>query len=177
MQQSKNQKKSSQTKTPLFKSKLTLPIILISVATLTVLMLSLVVPAITKPEHVAGEVKDGTVTYSPKINNINKTDSSTSIELKPIDIKYNSITINSDILDKIKTNTHPYSSNDTLSSILANNSLPSRDIYNIKQAKQNNLLNDNNTAVEYYATITGFKNSKEFIEFCEDGLGLVKNYQ
>ncbi|MBQ9019870.1 hypothetical protein IJ096_00905 [Candidatus Saccharibacteria bacterium] len=162
--------------TPFYKTKFIYPIILVAVAALTVIVL-LVISIVSKPEHVAGEVKDGTVTYSTKINNINKTDSTQSIELKPIDVKYNSVTITNAILDKMKSGTSPYSNNDTVASILENNSLPNRDIYNITVAKDNNLLSDNNTTLEYYAIITGFKNPQEFIEFCEDGLGLVKNYQ
>ena len=55
----------------------------------------------------------------------------------------------------------------TLNEILANESTSNKEIYNIRKAIELKY-------VEYYAKITGFKNSKSLIEFCENTFKLME---
>ena len=99
----------------------------------------------------AGRVKDGVVTYSEKIVNTtyNKENNNKVVTIQSVN----------DLIDDC---------------IISNENTSNKEIYNIRKAIELKYVDENTKYVEYYAKITGFKNSKSLIKFCENTFKLME---
>lgn len=99
----------------------------------------------------AGRVKDGVVTYSEKIVNTtyNKENNNKVVTIQSVN----------DLIDDC---------------IISNENTSNKEIYNIRKAIELKYVDENTKYAEYYAKITGFKNSKSLIKFCENTFKLME---
>ena len=62
----------------------------------------------------------------------------------------------------------------TLKEILADKNTSNKEIYNIRKAIELKYVDEDTKYVEFFAKITGFKNSKSLIKFCENTFNLME---
>ena len=120
----------------------------------------------------AGEIKEGKVIYSDKIITINKFSDKKIIEIKSVDKLIDSVIITTNDLKEMKSNQKKY--NRSLKEVLKDKKTNNKDIYNIKKAIEFKLVTEDEDLLTYYAKITGLKNKKAFIKFCEDAFKLIE---
>lgn len=122
----------------------------------------------------AGSVKDGVVTYSEKIVNTtyNKESNNKIVTLKSINALIDDCILTNENIAEMKNKDSKYQK--TLNEILADESTSNKEIYNIRKAIELKYVDENTKYAEYYAKITGFKNSKSLIKFCENTFKLME---
>ena len=122
----------------------------------------------------AGSVKDGVVTYSEKIVNTtyNKESNNKIVTLKSVNTLIDDCILTNENISKMKNEDTTYQK--TLKEILADESISNKEIYNIRKAIELKYVDENTKYAEYYAKITGFKNSKSLIKFCENTFNLME---
>ncbi len=122
----------------------------------------------------AGKVKNGVVTYSEKIVNTtyNKESNNKIVTLKSVNTLIDDCILTNENISKMKNKDSKYQK--TLNEILADESTSNKEIYNIRKAIELKYVDENTKYVEYYAKITGFKNSKSLIKFCENTFKLME---
>lgn len=121
----------------------------------------------------AGYIEHEEVVYSQKIINkrFNKVENIKTIEIDSMHEEIDSIIMTNKIVEQIKSN-NEYKR--TLQEVLQDDDISNRDLYNIEKAIELGLVNENTKIKEYYAIVTGFKNSKNFIKFCENAFELIE---
>ena len=122
----------------------------------------------------AGSVKDGVVTYSEKIVNTtyNKESNNKIVTLKSVNTLIDDCILTNENIAEMKNKDSKYQK--TLNKILADESTSNKEIYNIRKAIELKYVDENTKYAEYYAKITGFKNSKSLIKFCENTFKLME---
>ena len=122
----------------------------------------------------AGSVKDGVVTYSEKIVNTtyNKENNNKVVTIQSVNDLIDDCIISNENIAEMKNKDSKYQK--TLNEILANENTSNKEIYNIRKAIELKYVDENTKYVEYYAKITGFKNSKSLIKFCENTFKLME---
>ena len=122
----------------------------------------------------AGSVKDGVVTYSEKIVNTtyNKENNNKVVTIQSVNDLIDDCIISNENIAEMKKKDSKYQK--TLNEILANESTSNKEIYNIRKAIELKYVDENTKYAEYYAKITGFKNSKSLIKFCENTFKLME---
>ena len=122
----------------------------------------------------AGRVKDGVVTYSEKIVNTtyNKESNNKIVTLKSVNTLIDDCILTNENIAEMKNKDSKYQK--TLNEILADESTSNKEIYNIRKAIELKYVDENTKYAEYYAKITGFKNSKSLIKFCENTFKLME---
>lgn len=150
------------------KKKLKFIIILI----LLMLCLSVLLVFMINKSESAGTIKNGKITYSDKINNVSYINNKQIIELKSIDSQIDNLVINNEMINEIKNNSEKY--DQTLKEILESSDTSKQDIYNIQKAIDLKIVSEKTSLKLYYAKITGFKNVKKFVNFCEAVFELIK---
>lgn len=122
----------------------------------------------------AGSVKDGVVTYSEKIVNTtyNKESNNKIVTLKSINALIDDCILTNENIAEMKNKDSKYQK--TLNEILADESTSNKEIYNIRKAIELKYVDENTKYAVYYAKITGFKNSKSLIKFCENTFKLME---
>ena len=120
----------------------------------------------------AGKIKDGKVIYSDKITITNKHKDKEIIEIKSVDKFIDNLIITNIELEDMKVNKEKY--NRTLKDVLSDDNIHSKDVYNINKAIELDLVTEDTKLIDYYAKITGLKNKKVFIKFCEDAFKLIE---
>lgn len=117
--------------------------------------------------------KDGTVTYDARIVNKahNRDLDKKSIEIKSVREDIDNAILTNSIIDMMKKNDNQYEM--SLKYILEDENTEKRAIYNIKKAIDCGLVTEQTKYKDYYAYITGFKDSKKLIKFCENAFKLM----
>lgn len=119
----------------------------------------------------AGKVVNGKVVYSDKIRTASKA-STKVIEINSIDkSRLDTVIITSEKLNAIKNNDKLYDMQ--LKDYLKKDGVSNRDIYNINKAIELKIVKENDSLLEFLYKVTGFKSEKQFVNFCEDALGLL----
>ena len=122
----------------------------------------------------AGSVKNGVVTYSEKIVNTtyNKENNNKVVTIQSANDLIDDCIISNENISEMKNKDSKYQK--TLNEILANENTSNKEIYNIRKAIELKYVDENTKYAEYYAKITGFKNSKSLIKFCENTFKLME---
>ena len=122
----------------------------------------------------AGRVKDGVVTYSEKIVNTtyNKESNNKIVTLKSVNTLIDDCILTNENISKMKNEDTTYQK--TLKEILADKNTSNKEIYNIRKAIELKYVDEDTKYVEFFAKITGFKNSKSLIKFCENTFNLME---
>ena len=122
----------------------------------------------------AGRVKDGVVTYSEKIVNTtyNKENNNKVVTIQSVNDLIDDCIISNENIAEMKNKDSKYQK--TLNEILANENTSNKEIYNIRKAIELKYVDENTKYAEFYAKITGFKNSKSLIKFCENTFKLME---
>ena len=122
----------------------------------------------------AGSVKDGVVTYSEKIVNTtyNKESNNKIVTLKSVNTLIDDCILTNENISKMKNEDTTYQK--TLKEILADKNTSNKEIYNIRKAIELKYVDEDTKYVEFFAKITGFKNSKSLIKFCENTFNLME---
>ena len=122
----------------------------------------------------AGSVKDGVVTYSEKIVNTtyNKENNNKVVTIQSVNDLIDDCIISNENIAEMKNKDSKYQK--TLNEILANENTSNKEIYNIRKAIELKYVDEDTKYVEFFAKITGFKNSKSLIKFCENTFNLME---
>ena len=143
-------------------------IYILSIVVVTIFLLIIIL----NKEEKAGQIIDGEVVYSNKINNVSIINNKEIIELNTINNKINSIIISKDMYIDIKNNSQKY--NQSLSNYLKSDDISENEKYNINKSIELKMVNDKTRLKDYYVKVTGFKNIKSFLKFLDDAFKLVK---
>ena len=122
----------------------------------------------------AGRVKDGVVTYSEKIVNTtyNKENNNKVVTIQSVNDLIDDCILTNENISKMKNEDTTYQK--TLKEILADKNTSNKEIYNIRKAIELKYVDEDTKYVEFFAKITGFKNSKSLIKFCENTFNLME---
>ena len=122
----------------------------------------------------AGRVKDGVVTYSEKIVNTtyNKENNNKVVTIQSVNDLIDDCIISNENISEMKNKDSKYQK--TLNEILANENTSNKEIYNIRKAIELKYVDEDTKYVDFFAKITGFKNSKSLIKFCENTFNLME---
>lgn len=119
----------------------------------------------------AGKIVDGKVVYSDKIETASEA-STKVIEINSINKKVlDTVIITPERLDAIKNKDKLYSMQ--LKDYIKRSETPNRDIYNINKAIELKIVKEDDPFIKFLYKVTGFKNEKQFIKFCEDAFKLM----
>lgn len=118
----------------------------------------------------AGIIKGDDVVYSPKIKKATYYDNKQMIEIESIDKSIDNIVVTSDMIKDMENKKY----NLTIKEALTKQDITNKEISNIMKSLDLKIVNKNTSLKDYYAKVTGFKSSKEFIKFCEDAFELIK---
>ena len=121
-----------------------------------------------------GYIKDGKVVFSNMLINrgYDKNTCFSVIEVKAIKEGLNSITVSSDMLNKIKEGDPFY--NKSIGEMKNSEDLSNKDLYNISKVLELEMVKEDDSLLKYYSTVVGFKKEKKFIEFCDKCFELIK---
>ena len=166
----KNAKKNKTT----IKNKKRFCIIIFTIIAVIFLIVLLTKGVLENKYEDAGSVKDGVVTYSEKIVNTtyNKESNNKIVTLKSVNTLIDDCILTNENISKMKNEDTTYQK--TLKEILADKNTSNKEIYNIRKAIELKYVDENTKYAEYYAKITGFKNSKSLIKFCENTFKLME---
>ena len=121
-----------------------------------------------------GYIDNGKVVYSNLIINksYNAEKELAVIEIKAKREELNSIIITNEILEKMKNEKDDFTKK--INEIISDETLSSREKYNIQKAIELGLIKEEDNYEQYYITVTGFKNKKKFIKFCNKCFQLLE---
>ena len=122
----------------------------------------------------AGSVKGGVVTYSEKIVNTtyNKENNNKVVTIQSVNDLIDDCIISNENISEMKNKDSKYQK--TLNEILANENTSNKELYNIRKAIELKYVDEDTKYVDFFAKITGFKNSKSLIKFCENTFNLME---
>ena len=166
----KNAKKNKTT----IKNKKRFCIIIFTIIAVIFLIVLLTKGVLENKYEDAGSVRDGVVTYSEKIVNTtyNKENNNKVVTIQSVNDLIDDCIISNENIAEMKNKDSKYQK--TLNEILANENTSNKEIYNIRKAIELKYVDENTKYAEYYAKITGFKNSKSLIKFCENTFKLME---
>ena len=156
------------------KKKKGIPLYALILVILGIVLIFIFINKNLNKETNAGNISNGKVNYSEMIVNkrFNKDTSIKIIEIDTVDDQINNVVMTNKKIEKIKNNTDEYTR--TLKEVLEDTKTISRDIYDINKAIELGYVDENTKYCDYYAKITGFKNTNNFIKFCENAFKLME---
>ena len=119
----------------------------------------------------AGTYKDGKVVYSDKIVRVKTYYDKRVIEIKSIYTELDNLTFSDLNLNDLKYNNKKY--NRKLKDVINDDFISNKYIYNINKAIELGIVDENMSLINYYVKITGLKNKKDFVHFCQETFKLM----
>ena len=122
----------------------------------------------------AGHISNGKVVYSETIVNkmYNKETQMKTLEIDTVNHEINNVIMTSKTIESLKNNSNEYKR--TLKEVLDDSQTISRNFYDISKSIELGIVNENTELKDYYAKVTGFKNTNNFIKFCENAFKLME---
>ena len=121
-----------------------------------------------------GYIDNGKVVYPKSVSNksYNVENELAVVEIKTKRDELNSVIITNEMLNRIKEGHEEYS--ESIEDVINTKDLSSREKYNIQKAVELGIITENDSLEQYYIVVTGFKNKKDFVKFCDRCFELIE---